>query len=758
MVAAIAQSMLWLALSDGVWIDLDRAAKLREIAPAEYVVWAWAPAAQAVSVTIGADTVSVPRRRGEVSPDENWRRIGALQVAAPAAEVTASPGVSGLLLSRDPDFDPVEYQRFTRALPGVARVQDRRAERVRDTNTVFTMPRYPSLAAWEEDAQALRRRILLSSGLWPLPERTPLNARIFDRQEFDGYSVEKVYFEAWPGLLVTGNLYRPADQGPGPFPGVVNPHGHWGGGRLEDSANASVPGRCITLARMGMVAFSYDMTGYVDNTQFSHNWIQDTQKLWGVHPFSVQLWTAIRAVDFLESLPDVDPGRLAATGASGGGTQTFTLMAVDSRIRAAAPVNMISSTMQGGCICENAPILRLRHSNMEIAALMAPRPLLLVSATGDWTRETPRVEYPAIRSVYELHGAAHAVSNVHIDAGHNFNQASREAVYRFLGEHLLPETDWTGFAEPPFEVPPAEALRVFPDGVPEQFPKAEALIASLIEGARERWDAQLPRHERGLAAFRARHDGVLADVLGVEIPGPGALDPERTGIDRRDGYVIERWILHTPSTGAAVPAMLYRADESVPAQPGVLLLHPAGKAAFAASDPPGPGPLVTELLEAGRAVLLIDPFQIGEAGGASLPNRPYADTFHPTVLGCRVQDAVTALRFLEQRRDITADIRIAGLEGAGVWAMFAAAIDQTARDVFADLADFDFEDDQAWAALHYAPCIRAIGGLRSAAALIAPRPLAVARAAHPLRFAGVWTGPGLDLAALSAHLTRDLAQ
>jgi len=153
-----------------------------------------------------------------------------------------------------------------------------------------------------------------------------------------------------------------------------------------------------------------------------------------------QLWNSIRAVDFVTSLPDVDANRIGATGASGGGTQTFLLMAVDPRIQAAAPVNMISATMQGG-VCENVPNLRVGGnndtSNMVIGALMAPRPLLLVSATGDWTRNTPNEEYPAIRSIYSLLGAAESVQQQQVDEQHNYNKQSREAVYRFFGEKLL---------------------------------------------------------------------------------------------------------------------------------------------------------------------------------------------------------------------------------------------------------------------------------------------------------------------------------
>jgi len=152
-------------------------------------------------------------------------------------------------------------------------VDDQRAVRIKHTDTVFTMPDFADVEAWEAYAGLLRRQILLSSGLYPLPERTPLNAEVFDKVVHDDYSVEKVRFEAWPGFYVTGNLYRPV--GEGPFPAVVGPHGHWEHGRLENSETGSVPARHITFARMGIVAFSYDMIGYNDSKQFKHAWAEN---------------------------------------------------------------------------------------------------------------------------------------------------------------------------------------------------------------------------------------------------------------------------------------------------------------------------------------------------------------------------------------------------------------------------------------------------------------------------------------------------
>src|SRR6202162_1040257 len=150
----------------------------------------------------------------------------------------------------------------------------------------------------------------------------------------------------------------------------------------------------------------------------------------------LQLWNSIRAVDFVSSLPEVDAGRIAATGASGGGTQTFLLMAVDDRIKVAAPVNMVSAIMQGNG-CEEAPNLRVGAFNVMFGAMMAPRPLLMVSATGDWTRNTPKEEFPAVQGIYKLLDSAQNVESVQIDYSHNYNRDSREAVYTFFNARLL---------------------------------------------------------------------------------------------------------------------------------------------------------------------------------------------------------------------------------------------------------------------------------------------------------------------------------
>ncbi|HET7220068.1 MAG TPA: hypothetical protein VFJ02_18555 [Vicinamibacterales bacterium] len=370
----------------------------------------------------------------------------------------------------------------------------------RTLNDRFAPPRHATRAAWEARARALREHVLVSAGLVPLPEKTPLNPTVFADITRADYIVSKVYFESLPGFYVTGNLYRPI--GAGPFPAILSPHGHWTYGRLENTPTTSGPGRAIGLARQGFVVFTFDMIGYLDSQQLAHTFGGRREQLWGLSLAGLQLWNSIRAVDFLESLPYVRRDAIGATGESGGGTQTFLLAAVDPRIAAAAPVNMISLHMQGGCLCENAPGLRLETNNVEIASTIAPRPLLMVSATGDWTNETMELEFPAVRAIYDLYGAADRVRAVRIDAEHNYNRASREAMYAFMARALQNGPADIKIEERGFTPEPLQDLLVFHRrALPANAVDAGQLTANWIAAARR----QLAAVDPETAATALRH-------------------------------------------------------------------------------------------------------------------------------------------------------------------------------------------------------------------------------------------------------------
>lgn len=135
---------------------------------------------------------------------------------------------------------------------------------IRDLNSPRKFIVAETQEEWQQHAKIIREQILVSAGLWPLPKKTTLNAKIFGKIEREDYTIEKVYFQTYPGFYLAGNLYRPSGKGPGPFPAILNPHGHWPNGRLADTADGSIAARCINFAKRGMIAFSYDMVGYND--------------------------------------------------------------------------------------------------------------------------------------------------------------------------------------------------------------------------------------------------------------------------------------------------------------------------------------------------------------------------------------------------------------------------------------------------------------------------------------------------------------
>ena len=545
-----------------------------------------------------------------------------------------------------------------------APAEDARNTEIRTTTTHMPLPEFSSLQAWEQRRAFLRNQILVSAGLSPMPVKTPLHAQIFGKIEAPDYTIEKVLIETLPGFYLGGNLYRPRD-GRQKHPGLLNPHGHWAYGRLENQPLYSGPALGISLARQGYVVFAYDMVGYTDTLQTPHRFGSAEQRLWSFGPLGLQFWNSIRALDFVASLDDVDANRLGITGASGGATQAFLLAAVDDRIQFAAPVNMISAIMQGGDLCENAPGLRVNTSNVEIAALLAPRPMLVVSATGDWTRNVPREEFPAIKRIYDLYGKGDQVEVVQIDEVHNFNQLSREAVYRFFAKVNPGLSDSRELTEHDITVPPLQEMlalsnRALPAGAVD------------LDGVFGVWRqmAQAQNGEKQDAQFLRER---LRQTLAVEMPESVVADLHGQSI------VLSRREQHD-----RVPGIWIEGSGKT-----AIVVDPQGSAAAAATE------VVSRLRKEGRPILLLDAFQTGAAraprdrGGPTgdalklMPDagvedradaaagRPKFLTFNLSDDAARVQDIVTAIAYLSKSSNA---VEIYASGDAALWTEFAAAL------------------------------------------------------------------------------------
>lgn len=289
---------------------------------------------------------------------------------------------------------------------------------------------YNDVASFEKRKAAIRACMYSTLGLSPMPVKPNSKPIISNFRQMNGYTIENVAIETLPGLYLCGSLYRPAKV-KGKIPVVISPNGHFQAGRY----NKDQQKLCATLARMGAMAFSYDLFGWGESMlQFK---FEDHNRSLAM---SIQALNGLRIIDFLLAQKDADVNRLGITGASGGGSQTFLLSALDDRIKVSVPVVMLSCYFYGGSLSESGMPIHLCEGgtdNPELAAMFAPKPQLVVSDGKDWTEHVPEIEFPYLQKVYSYYGKKDMVKNVHLaNEGHDYGISKRKAAYEFLAQNL----------------------------------------------------------------------------------------------------------------------------------------------------------------------------------------------------------------------------------------------------------------------------------------------------------------------------------
>ena len=626
-----------------------------------------------------------------------------------------------------------------RALPAGQLPDDLRLGPLKDLDGYFPFTPPSSIEAWRQRVERVRRQMLVSLGLWPMPQRTPLNPVIHGRLTRNGYTVEKVYFESLPGFFVTGNLYRPTGRS-GKLPGVLCPYGHWSDGRFmdlgvegvrkqivegaerfEDGGRSPLQSRCVQLARMGCVVFHYDMIGYADSVQIpyelAHGFAKqrpemNTVEHWGLfspqaeaHLQSVmglQTWDSIRALDFLLSLPEVDPTRVAVTGASGGGTQTFILCALDPRPSLAFPCVMVSTAMQGGCTCENACDLRIDTGNVEFAALFAPKPLGMTCA-HDWTIEMSTKGFPQLQALYTLLGAPDRVTlkrGEHFE--HNYNYVSRAAMYNWVNRFFQ-----LGFQEPVVEEDHRRLTRTeltvwdpqhpTPAGGPE-------FERHLLDWLTRDAQRQLEPLRHSAADFHRLVGGAVDVLIGRNLHEVGDVTFTTTAKADRGEHLEVTGLLHNQTHHEELPVLfLYPKQWNGRT---VLWVDPAGKAGLFEAAGGAEARLrapIKQLLAAGATVVGVDLLEQGEflpdqqpitqTRRVRNPREAAAYTFgyNRTLFAQRTQDLLTVLSFVHHHERKSRRVDAVGLAGAGLWVAAARALASEALDSIAiDTGGFRF--------------------------------------------------------------------
>lgn len=575
----------------------------------------------------------------------------------------------------------------------------------------LALPRPPvplSGDAYETHRRDVRAKLMRSAGLDPLPERPPLDVHMSEALDHPWATVRRVHYQTWPGVYNHGFLYMPKAFEETPAPAMLCPHGHWDGG----NCHPDVQRRCLALAKMGYVVFSPWQAHHEElNTGFSHQ--------------TLMIWNNMRALDYLQSLPETDPERIGCAGASGGGLQTMMLTALDDRVKAATMAGIVCTTREiffptlAHCGCNHWPGYLSFTAWPEISTLALPTPVQYLTM-NDWTKYFARDDLPAIQALYEANGAGGRVDHAYWPTDHLYDRPKRERTYYWMEK-------WLRNRETPVEGTEPEDIQVF---------EVDILKGLSVEGLQDKGVRHIPQliretesYDRPVIDTPAQWQACAETMRTALEPLLGAPMTRRAdaatavGSWQSDGLLVQR-VRFASEGPVVIPALILKPASAAEGLSVIVRVAREGKEAlFASQGPQSPAALARE----GNIVVLPDvrftaAMGIGEAFGEAAPGLdpfeaayPLAydkDRHDPSILECTWErnavsfgrpaaamvrtDLRAVLDGIAELGYDAAEVRLTatGSKVCAVGALFAAVLDPRIASLDADFGGWCFALEQ----------------------------------------------------------------
>ena len=550
----------------------------------------------------------------------------------------------------------------------------------------------PSQEAWEERREEYRWQLLEMLGLDPLPERTPLEAQVTGTVERAAFTVENLHFQSLPGLYVTGNLYVPKGlEGPAPAILYVCGHGATRRDGVSYGSKVNYHHHGVWFAENGYVCLIIDTLQLGEIEGIHHGTYRYDMWWWknrGYTPAGVEAWNSVRALDYLETRPEVDAQRMGVTGRSGGGAYSWWLAAIDDRVAAAAPVagitdmtnHVVDGVVEGHCDCMFM-VNTYEWDYPMVAALVAPRPLLIINTDNDRIFPLDGVvrTYEKVRPLYAAFGARDHLGLTIAPGPHRDLTPLREAAFRWFDQHLMDrEQEVIAPAERRFE---PEELKVFAELPADE--RNTSIHESFVPAA------EPPEVPDSAATWEALRDG-LREALSEKVfrGWPEEAEPPAVTLDHsteEHGYLFRRFVFesqeHVPLAFFAITPLGGNAIERIVVH---LLdaeawdeLAPLAETAFMAGDETAAEQLAPHQPEPGTAAVFFPPRGIGPTAWDEDPRKQVQIRRRFMLLGqtrdgMRVYDvcrAVEAIRRIEGLAEAPLALRARGpMAGVAVYA------------------------------------------------------------------------------------------